>query len=80
MEAKGIIRHVDDLGRIVIPIEIRKRMNIAINDSLQILQRGNKIEISKQAENVCKCGAVLENSYKFCPYCGKENKIEKVKD
>ena len=47
MEAKGIIRHVDDLGRIVIPIEIRKRMNIAINDSLQILQRGNKIEISK---------------------------------
>lgn len=71
-KSTGIVRKTDELGRIVIPIEIRKRMNIGINEPLQILQRGNKIEISKQAENICKCGAVLENSYKFCPYCGKE--------
>lgn len=71
-KSTGIVRKTDELGRIVIPIEIRKRMNIGINEPLQILQRGNKLEISKQAENICKCGAVLENSYKFCPYCGKE--------
>lgn len=71
-KSTGIIRKTDELGRIVIPIEIRKRMNIGINEPLQILQRGNKLEISKQAENICKCGAVLENSYKFCPYCGEE--------
>lgn len=71
-KSTGIVRKTDELGRIVIPIEIRKRMNIGINEPLQILQRWNKIEISKQAENICKCGAVLENSYKFCPYCGKE--------
>lgn len=38
-KSTGIVRKTDELGRIVIPIEIRKRMNIGINEPLQILQR-----------------------------------------
>ena len=36
MKATGIIRRIDDLGRIVIPLEIRRTMNIKYNDPLEI--------------------------------------------
>jgi len=36
MKATGIVRRVDDLGRIVIPREIRKAMNIREGDPLEI--------------------------------------------
>ena len=36
MKATGIIRRIDDLGRVVIPKEIRRSMNIHEGDSLEI--------------------------------------------
>ena len=36
MKATGIVRRVDDLGRVVIPKEIRRVMNIRENDPLEI--------------------------------------------
>ena len=36
MKATGIVRRIDDLGRIVIPLEIRRTMNIKYNDPLEI--------------------------------------------
>ncbi len=38
MKATGIIRRIDDLGRIVIPKEIRKTMHIRESDPLEIFQ------------------------------------------
>ena len=44
MKATGIIRRVDDLGRIVIPKEIRKQLKIGENDPLEIfLSRDGEI-------------------------------------
>lgn len=37
MKATGIVRKVDELGRIVIPIELRRTMGIDIKDPLEIL-------------------------------------------
>ena len=71
-KAVGITRRLDELGRIVIPMEIRKNLNIEIREPLEILQVGDKIEISKRKDiRVCyNCGKTLEETYKYCPHCG----------
>lgn len=45
MKKIGIVRHIDDVGRIVIPREIRKKFNIQEDDELEILtdNKGNII-------------------------------------
>jgi transcriptional pleiotropic regulator of transition state genes len=52
----GIVRQVDELGRIVIPIEIRKRFAIAERDPLQIFVKGDKIILSKPVNACVFCG------------------------
>lgn len=43
----GSIKRIDELGRIVIPKDIRKRLSIKTNDSLEISVENNNIKISK---------------------------------
>lgn len=43
MRATGIVRRVDDLGRVVIPKEIRKTMEIKIGDLLEVFTENNMI-------------------------------------
>lgn len=43
----GIIRKIDELGRIVIPKEIRTSMNIKENESIEIIPSGNQIVLRK---------------------------------
>ena len=43
MKATGIIRRVDDLGRVVIPKEVRRSLNIKEGDPLELSLDGNKI-------------------------------------
>lgn len=52
----GIIRHVDDLGRIVIPIEIRKRLGLVEKDPLEISVREDVILLSKPQSLCVFCG------------------------
>lgn len=48
MKATGIIRRIDDLGRIVIPKEIRRNMNIREGDPMEIyLDGGNRVVFEK---------------------------------
>ena len=46
-EAIGIIRNMDDLGRIVIPKELRRTLNINTGDSLEIFATKNGFFIRK---------------------------------
>ena len=43
MKATGIVRKVDELGRIVLPIELRRTLNIEIKDPLEIYVDGESI-------------------------------------
>ena len=53
MESKGIIRRVDELGRIVLPREMRKSLNIRVGSKLEIgIVDGNKFLLSKYSEMV----------------------------
>ena len=52
----GIIRHIDDLGRIVIPIEIRKRFALGEKDPLEISVKDDVILLSKPQTVCIFCG------------------------
>jgi transcriptional pleiotropic regulator of transition state genes len=52
----GVVRRVDDLGRIVIPVEIRRRFGIEIRDPLEISVRGDTIVLSKPHDACVFCG------------------------
>ncbi len=43
----GIVRHIDELGRIVIPSDIRKRFGLVEKDAVEISVRGDAILLSK---------------------------------
>ena len=52
MKMTGIIRKVDDLGRIVLPIELRRALDIAERDELEIYMEDDRI-ILKKFEPAC---------------------------
>ncbi|MGF2617719.1 AbrB/MazE/SpoVT family DNA-binding domain-containing protein [Rossellomorea vietnamensis] len=52
MKSTGIIRKVDELGRIVIPSELRKTLEIEIKDPLEIFMDGEKIILQKYKPNM----------------------------
>lgn len=47
MKSTGIVRKVDELGRIVLPIELRKKLNINIKDSIEIFINNENIILKK---------------------------------
>ncbi len=47
MRSTGIVRKVDELGRIVVPIETRRGLGVAEKDSLEIFVDGNSIILKK---------------------------------
>ena len=53
MKSTGIVRKVDELGRIVLPIEIRKNMNIDSRDAVEIFVDEDKI-MARIRENSAK--------------------------
>ena len=47
MKSTGIVRKVDELGRIVLPIEIRRTLDIAEKDELEIFVENERIVLQK---------------------------------
>ena len=47
MKSTGIVRKVDELGRIVLPIELRRTLDIAERDSLEIFVEDDSIILKK---------------------------------
>ncbi|GED35062.1 AbrB/MazE/SpoVT family DNA-binding domain-containing protein [Brevibacillus centrosporus] len=56
MKATGIVRRVDDLGRVVIPMELRKTFGIKESDSMEIFVEGNAIVLRKYSPGCTLCG------------------------
>lgn len=56
MKSTGIVRKVDELGRIVIPIELRRTLDIAEKDSLEIFVDGERIVLAKHEDSCVFCG------------------------
>ena len=56
MKSTGIVRKVDELGRIVLPIELRRTLNIDVKDSLEIYVDGPQIILKKYEPACVFCG------------------------
>ncbi|MCR4425916.1 MAG: AbrB/MazE/SpoVT family DNA-binding domain-containing protein [Firmicutes bacterium] len=66
MRSTGIVRKVDTLGRIVIPMDLRRNLEIGENDPVAIYVDG---------ENV-----VLKKFKPFCTFCGSTEDVRTFKD
>ena len=56
MKSTGIIRPIDNLGRIVLPIELRRNLDISNDDALEIYVDGNSIILKKHVDSCLFCG------------------------
>lgn len=78
MKSIGIVRKVDELGRIVLPIELRRTLNISLKDALEIFVDGDCIVLKKYEPACIFCGnAKNVNNYKgknICDDCLAEIK------
>ena len=72
MKSTGIVRKVDELGRIVLPIELRRTLNIDERDSLEIYVDGNSVILRKYQPACVFCDNAAEViSYKGKNICRK---------
>lgn len=67
MKVAGIVRNVDELGRIVIPMEIRRRLEIKAGDPVEIFVDGASVILEKYIHSCTFCGGKEELS----EFCGK---------
>lgn len=65
MKSTGIVRRVDELGRIVIPIEMRRTLGIDEKDTLEIYVEGDSI--------------ILRKYQPACTFCGGTGKLASFK-
>ena len=56
MKSTGIVRKVDELGRIVLPIELRRTLDIEVKDALEIYVDGSQIILKKYEPACIFCG------------------------
>lgn len=75
MKSTGIVRKVDELGRIVLPIELRRTLDIAERDSLEIYVDGPSIVLRKYQPACIFCDDAKDvinyRGKNVCPNCIK---------
>ncbi|MBQ6634108.1 MAG: AbrB/MazE/SpoVT family DNA-binding domain-containing protein [Ruminococcus sp.] len=66
MKSTGIVRKVDGLGRIVLPIELRRTYELKIGDAVEIYTEDDKI--------------ILKKFQRTCIFCGSSEQVVEYKD
>ena len=73
MKSTGIVRKVDELGRIVLPIELRRTLDIAEKDALEIYVDDESIVLKKYEPSCIFCGnskdVISFKGKNICPRC-----------
>lgn len=67
MKSTGVVRQLDTLGRIVLPIELRRTMDIGVKDMLEIFVEGDEIILKKYHPSCIFCSDARD----VVPYKGK---------
>ena len=61
MKSTGIVRKVDELGRIVLPIEMRRTLGIDVKDALEMFSDRGDIILRKHSPACLFCGSTQDN-------------------
>ena len=73
MKSTGIIRKVDELGRIVLPVELRRSLDIEVRDELEIYLENDRIVLQKFEPSCVFCasshGLVTYRGKNVCQEC-----------
>jgi len=81
VKATGILRKVDELGRVVIPIELRRNLDIEEQDSMEIFVDGNKVILQKYQPGCTNCGdlevVVSVGKTRLCRACYEGLRVER---
>ena len=76
MRAMGIIRRLDELGRVVIPVEMRRMLDLADRDMVEIAVDGDRIVLQKHTPRCVFCSrgdALVEyHNRRVCASCMRE--------
>ena len=76
MAVKGVIRNLDQLGRVVIPKEMRSVIGLEPGDPMEIVLDHNTVVIRKYSNHCVCCGAETRlkelNGVHFCASCLKK--------
>ncbi|MBQ9964494.1 MAG: AbrB/MazE/SpoVT family DNA-binding domain-containing protein [Clostridia bacterium] len=76
MKSTGIVRKLDDLGRIVLPVELRRTLQIEEKDPVEIFVEDDMIILKKYQPSCLFCGDAKDViSFKgrnICPNCLRE--------
>ena len=75
MKSTGVVRQIDELGRIVLPIELRRTLGIEVRDGLEIFTEDDKIILRKYTPGCIFCGETEAAPFKgqlICAACRKE--------
>ncbi|WP_019636152.1 AbrB/MazE/SpoVT family DNA-binding domain-containing protein [Paenibacillus fonticola] len=76
MKATGIVRKIDNLGRVVLPKELRETLGIAEQDPLEIFVDGDKIILRKYQPGCFFCEDTTDLKHLFgkpvCSKCGSD--------
>lgn len=59
VKATGIVRHIDDLGRVVVPKELRRTLHIKEGDALEFYVDGDAVVIKKYQPGCVICDDLL---------------------
>ncbi len=60
MKTSGIVRRVDELGRVVLPVELRRNLDIEERDPLEITLEGDRIVLRKYQQTCIFCSTEEE--------------------
>lgn len=78
MKSLGIVRKVDELGRIVLPIETRKRLGLGPKDPVEIFVEKDRVVLKKYEPSCIFCGdaddVLLYKDKRICKACLEELK------
>ena len=78
VKSTGMVRKVDELGRIVLPIEMRRTLDIVEKDALEIYVEGSSVILRKYKPSCIFCDATKDvtqfKGKNVCPKCLKDLK------
>jgi len=78
MKSTGIVRRIDELGRVVLPMELRNKFEISEKDPMEIYVDGNSIVLKKYEIDCIFCGSTKQltrhNGKMICGKC-----VDKIK-